>query len=246
GDSNLQFEYPGFNFGSYFTRLDSEYANIIGTDVNGRVNMVRFSYKGGGAIVLNLSPMTLSNFFLLHGGNKEFYDYLFSYFPGSVADVKWDDYFRYSRHDNFSSFKFLLSNPSLRWVFWLVVLLFFLMYLFESKRKQRIIPIIRPMANNSLEFVKTIGRLYYQQRDNLNLANKMATHFLAKVRTKYNLQTNFLDEEFAQKLSFRSGYDYHATRKIVESINTVQQLSPVSDDDLLVFNRQLELFEKKT
>ncbi len=245
-NDTLAFEYPGNSFSNYISSLDTQYTTVLGTDENGHPDFVRFNYKSGGAIYLHFAPMAFTNFFLLHKNNKAYYDNVFSYLPQSVSEIKWDDYFRYPRSSNFSSLKFLLSIPSLSWAFWLLLLLFLIIYLFESKRKQRIIPAAAVLRNSSLDFVKTIGRLYYQRKDNLNLANKMAAHFLGHVRIKYNLPTSSLDNEFAEKLSYKSGYDKVLAKDIVDYIKVMQQRQSLSDTGLLHLNEKIESFYKHT
>jgi hypothetical protein len=242
----LAFEYPGDSYSAYINSLDTQYTTILGADKNGRPNFVRFNYKSGGAIYLHFAPMAFTNFFLLHKNNKAYYENVFSYMPQSITEVKWDDYFRYSHGDNFSALRYLLSNPAFSWAFWLLMLLFVIIYLFESKRKQRMIPAVAVLRNSSLDFVKTIGRLYYQRKDNLNLANKMAAHFLGHVRMKYNLLTISLDNEFAERLSYKSGYDKILVKDIVDHIKVTQQQNSLSDDGLLQLNEKIEAFYKHT
>jgi len=243
-NDTFSFEYPGDSYGSYISSLDSQYTTVLGTDENGRPDFVKFNYKSGGAIYLHFAPMAFTNFFLLHKNNKAYYDNVFSYMPKSVTEIKWDEYFRYSR--DFSVLRFLLSIPSFRWAFWLLLLLFLLIYVFESKRRQRPIPAVNILRNSSLDFVKTIGRLYYQRKDNLNLAHKMAAHFLGHVRTKYNLATASLDSEFAEKLSYKSGYDKILVKDIVDHIKVMQQQQSLSDEGLLQLNQKIESFYKHT
>ncbi len=240
----LEFVYPGDSYSSYFSAIDTQFTTVLGTDKNGRPDFVKFNYKSGGAIYLHYAPLALSNFFLLHKNNKAYYDNVFSYLPQSTTEIKWDDYFRYS--GKFSVFGFLLNNPSFKWAFWLLLLLFLILYLFESKRKQRMIPTIAALRNSSLDFVKTIGRLYYQRKDNLNLANKMSVHFLGHVRSKYNLQTSTLDKDFAERLSYKSGYDKELSKDIVDHIKVIQQQQSLSDEGLLEFNNKIEEFYKHT
>jgi hypothetical protein len=138
----------------------------------------------------------------------------------------------------------VLSNPSSRWAFWLLVLLFLLIYLFDSKRKQRAIEIIAPLRNTSADFVKTIGRLYYQRRDNINLAQKIVSHFLGYIRTKYNLQTNSLDMDFVERLTYKSGCDKTEVKEIIENIKLAQQQKDLSDEGLISLNKKIEAFYK--
>ena len=49
---------------------------------------------------------------------------------------------------------------------------FVAIYLFNSKRRQRIVPVIKPLRNTTVEFVQTIGNLYYQQGNTANVIDK--------------------------------------------------------------------------
>ena len=133
--------------------------------------------------------------------------------PDTVNSVRWDDYFRHhtngqnnSERSAFSKLATFLENEVLSWAFWLTLLLFGIIYLVESKRKQRAVPALKKLNNTSIDFVKTVGRLYYQRKDNKNLAQKIAAHFLGYVRSTYNLHTSQLDEAFIEKLSYKSGF----------------------------------------
>lgn len=242
---SLPFVYPGAAYDNWVASLDSQYTTILGRDDKGRPDLVKFGYKGGGSLYLHFAPMAFTNFFLLHKQNKLYYDNVLSYLPASAGEVIWDDYFRYDRTKNFSAFQYILGNPSLRWAFWLCLLLFLLIYLFESKRKQRIVPVAVELRNNSLDFVKTIGRLYYQRRDNRNLALKISAHFLDYIRTRYNLPVTTPDEGFAERLAYKTGYPREALQELVTDINRLQEDVYLTDEELLAFNRKIDLFYKQ-
>lgn len=237
--------YPGYADNNFFTSLDSGYVRVLGKNKNGKANFIKISYKSGGSLYLHLEPFAFTNFFLLHKQNKIYYDYALSFLPVHTKLITWSEYFRHP-DSNFSALRYLLSNPSFSWAFWLLLFLFGIIYLFESKRRQRMIPAIAPLRNSSLDFVKTIGRLYYQRKDNLNLANKMSAHFLGHVRTKYNLPTSSLDSDFAEKLSYKSGYDKRMVQDIVDHIKLTQQHQRLSDDGLLLLNKKIGAFYKHT
>ncbi|HEY4337767.1 MAG TPA: hypothetical protein VGM89_17760 [Puia sp.] len=240
------FSYPGDSYDTYISSLDSQYTSVLGRDARGHPNFVRISYKGGGAIYLQFAPLAFSNFFLLHKKNIGYYENALSYIPSSTKQVIWNDYFRYNNHSrrSFSALQYLFSNEALRWAFWLLLLLFALVYIFDSKRRQRMIPAIAPLRNTSLDFVRTIGRLYFQRRDNRNLAGKMAAHFQDQVRTKYRLPVTALDEEFVKRLAYRTGYSRESLQDIVGYIRELPARGHVPDDELIHFHRQLEAFYK--
>lgn len=249
-EDSLSFSYPGYALDNYIVSMDSSITTILGKDEFGRANFVRFSYEGGGSLYIHLAPAALTNFFLLHKRNKAYYDNVLSYLPKNTELVRWDDYFRYHErgsenpNDNFSALGWILKQRSLAAALWLLVLLLLIIYLFESKRKQRIIPVIPPLQNASLDFVKTIGRLYFQRHDNSNLAQKMTAHFLDYVRSRYSIRTALSDPEFESRLSWKTGYDVNALKDLLYQIKMVQDEPSVSDDSLLELNRKLEHFYK--
>lgn len=247
---SASFTYPGRAMDNFFLKMDSSITTILGKDEFGRANFVKFNYESGGSIYINLAPATFTNFFLLHKNNKAYYDYALSYIPKDIEVVKWDDYFRYHvRGDNsdnvgssFSALGWISKQPGLSTALWLLVILFALIFLFESKRKQRIIPLIAPLKNASLDFVTTIGRLYFQRRDNRNLAHKMTAHFLDQVRSKYNIRTSPSEEEFVKRLAWKSGYDIERIQELLYYIRYVHDSPDVNDETLLELNRKLQHF----
>ncbi len=53
------FSYPGDSYDNWITRLDSQYATVLGRDGRDHPNFVRINYKGGGAIFLHFAPWPL-------------------------------------------------------------------------------------------------------------------------------------------------------------------------------------------
>jgi len=248
-----EYSYPGLALDNRFMRIDSSITTVLGTDDLGYANFVKMEYEGGGALYLHLAPIAFTNFFLLHKNNKSYYDDVLSYVPRDIEFVLWDDYYRYyAKGDSgdgsakgFHALGWIASQPHLNIALWLLVLLLLLIYLFESKRKQRIIPVIKPLKNASLDFVKTVGRLYYQRRDNRNLAQKMTAHFMDHVRSRYNIRTSQIDETFEKRLAWKTGFDPAAIKALLYYIQSVQHRPKVSDEELLELNSRLEEFYER-
>jgi hypothetical protein len=242
------FTYPGDSYDNYVTRLDTQYVTVLGRDAHGRPDFVRMNYKGGGAVFLHFAPLAFSNFFLLHKQNMAYYEKALSYLPSTIKRVTWDESFRYAHNGGkpFSTLSFIGKSPALSWGLALLLLLLIIIYLFDSKRRQRQIPVIPPLSNTSLDFVRTIGRLYYQRRDNHNLASKMVMHFQDQVRTRYHLAGTSLEEGFADRLAYRTGYPKQEMEELVEYMQQLPSKAFVSDEELMDFYRQLEAFYKHT
>ncbi|MDF2190170.1 hypothetical protein [Paraflavitalea sp. CAU 1676] len=250
------YSYPGKAYDNYFSFVDSSITTVLGKDANGKANFVKIAYESGGAFYIHLAPIGFSNFFLLHKNNKAYYDQVLSWMPKNVEHLYWDDYFRYSSYGDgkeggggaksgFKAWNWMMQQPALAWGCGLFLLLLLLIYLFESKRKQRIIPPIAPLRNSSLDFVKTIGRMYFQRKDNKDLVHKMTTHFLSYVRGRYNIRSYVMDDEFVQRLTYKSGYDAAAVQGLVYLLQYAADSPQVTDQVLLELNHKLETFYQK-
>jgi hypothetical protein len=139
---------------------------------------------------------------------------------------------------------FILSKRSLKWAFWLTILLFLLMFIVESKRKQRPIAEIPPLRNASEDFIKTVGRLYFQQKNNQNLFAKMVAAFLENIRSTYQLSTSQLNEEFVLKLAFRSGKPVNEIKGMIQFIYELRMKTELSDKELMDLHEQINQFNK--
>ena len=66
-----------------------------------------------------------------------------------------------------SAWSYIMKQESLRWGFWVLIISLLLYAIFEAKRTQRIIPVVKPLPNTTLDFTNTVGRLYFQQADQI-------------------------------------------------------------------------------
>jgi hypothetical protein len=117
--------------------------------------------------------------------------------------------------------------------------------LFGGKRRQRIIPEIKPNQNSSVAFTETVARLYLQKHDNKNVADKMITYFFEFIRNNYFLNTNVGNKEFITALSRKSGVSEENTIALFNAINTANQSITIDDYQLLSLNEQIQQFYKK-
>lgn len=244
-DDSTGFQYPGFGAHDYFSKYDTATTHVLARDADGQAVFVEFNMKSGGSILLNTIPLSFSNFFLLHKSNSSYYDQSFSYFPGNIEYVIWDDYFRDSSRKHYSSsLSAILKQPALRAAFYIILMLAALMLFSELKRRQRVVPVVPPLPNSSVDFVTTVGRLYLQRKDNLDLARKMTIHFKEYVRNRFGLDTTELNDQFELMLAFKSGYPQAALHQLLYSIRMAEDFQQMSDENLMTFSDQLDQFYK--
>jgi len=184
-----------------------------------------------------------------------YYDKALSVIPKETKKLIWDEYYLHKRYyDGYrgsrggrrsnSMISVLMKNPSFRAALLLLMALTILFVLQEMRRKQRMIPLFTRPGNDSLDFVKTIGRLYHEKGNHVDLARKMTAYFLEHIRNKYKLPTSNLNEEFVMALQKKTDQPESMIREIVSFIKYIQDAPGVTDEQLADFHKQLEEFYK--
>jgi hypothetical protein len=156
--------------------------------------------------------------------------------------VLWDEYYTQGREGDDNTMRVFLRHEPLKWAFRIGFFSLILFVFYEMKRRQRIIPVIEPLKNSSLDFVNVVGQVYYEQHNNQNIAQKKITYFLEHLRSKYYLWTNPLDEEFIEKLTLKTGIEGNLATEIVNHVNYLNTLDRVSDRDLILLNQLIQQF----
>lgn len=238
-DTTLQFYFKRDNAHNYFSKFDTTRTTVVAR--NDRDNPVTIRMQWGkGHLILNCTPLAFTNIYLLAKENHTYASATLSYLP--KTDVEWTEHYHLGRMESRTPLRFILTSEPLSWAYYLTVFSILLFMLVEIKRKQRIIPIIKPLENTTLEFVTTIGNLYYQSGEHKNIAEKKIHFFFDYVRTKYWLQVNKLDDAFIVALSRKSGKPEEDVRALITVIAYIQHRPDIAIDRLVDLNERLEKF----
>lgn len=181
---------------------------------------------------------------MLYRNNNEYAARALSYLP--VRDTIWDEYYKIGKLQIRTPLRYVLSQEPLRWAYYLSVAGVLMFIFFQGKRRQRAIPLRAPKTNTSLEFVETVGRLYFQAGDHRKLASKKTAFFFEYLRTRFYLNTNNLGEEFVLRVAEKSGVAAQEMRALFEQIQNLHNKHWLSEAELLALNRALENFYQKT
>lgn len=208
---------------------------------------------GKGSFVLILTALPFTNYFMRTKDGLEYTEKLFSYLPHSKTI--WDNTSQINKmiNDENSGFKndttfgespiyFILKNKSLRWAWYLSIIGIIIYAIFHAKRRQNIIPIIEPKQNNSLKYVETIGQLYYQENEHIEIAEEMRIQFLNYIRQKYYLKTNLIDEEFIKTVAQKSNIEMDKIKAIFDELEKIKKTKSIQQKQLQKINKQLEFF----
>jgi len=245
-----KYYYPGKKFNTYFSTIDTSITRVLGHDESGHPNFIQMK-RGKGDLFLHLEPLAYCNYFLLHRENISYYEQTLSMLDADAEKIVWDDYYLYKRshydrpENKRSWLAVLFRYPALKAALLTAIFTLLLYAILEMRRKQRMIPVVLKPRNDSMDFAKTIGRLYHDKGDHKNLSKKMAAYFLEHVRNRYKLTTVNLDEEFIRNLRFKTNVEEHEIRGIVSFIKYLDDVPAINQKELIDFHKQLEGFYKK-
>ena len=224
----------------YFSHFDTVRATVISRNTAGDANYISYKF-GKGTLLLCANPELFTNFSLLTPQGADYAQRALSYLPVK-QNIYWDEYQNHDIMVDGSPVRVFLNNPSLQWAYYLSIFLLFIYILFELKRRQRVIPVIEPLKNSTVDFVNVVGRVYYEKRDNVDIAYKKILYLLNHLREKYQLKTNKLDSEFIDALTNKAGVAPTLASELVNYINYLEQQTKVNDHELIVLNQLIEKF----
>ena len=224
---------------NFITSYDTLRTTVLGHNHIGKTNFIRIKF-GEGYLFFNSNPMAFTNYHLLKEDNSEYIFKCLSYLP-STSTV-WDEFNKPGSGEVVSELGYILNNPALRVAWYLLLLGVVIFFLFKGKRRQRAIPVVTPPANSTLEFVKTVGRLYFVKKDHKDIAQKRFVYFLDFLRTRYFVDTSHRGDEFMEEVSKKSGIQQPTVGALFKVAGNVEKAWHISQDELQQFNRHLEYF----
>lgn len=228
--------------------------------VEDNVNFIKINY-GAGEIFLHTTPIVFSNYHLREEQNLEYVEKLLAHLqPG---DIYWDKSQSHRISENRSRqrnkrkstgggvsnktpketpLKYILSQPSLAWAWYTLAGMALLYLIFRAKRRQRVIPVNEPVTNTSLEFIDTIGRLYFQKGNPRQLILQKMKYLQNFIKNRYGLNVQEWDAKFMDRLSQKSNVPRDLLERIDLMYRNVRSSRFSSDNTLVSFHQMTEEF----
>jgi hypothetical protein len=217
-DYQFKNEFPSL----YFHQKDSAKVEILGRiniqedDNQSQPNFISSNF-GKGKIYLHNTPEAFGNYFLLTDQNHEYTEKILAYIS-KEKPVFLDNYYKAGKTFYSSPLYILLSDNKLKWAYYFLLAGSILFIIFEGKRKQRAIPIVRPLKNQTYQYAKTVGDLYLEQKEYNELITKKINLFLEYIRIYYKISTTFIDEDFYILLAAKSGNSEASGKELFSKI----------------------------
>ncbi|PQL96043.1 hypothetical protein C4S76_00700 [Apibacter adventoris] len=242
--SNPRYKFEKVEQYAYFSKIDSMNSVILGQyhmGIETKTNFIKQKY-GEGYFYIQLFPEAYSNYFMLKDKNYMYAVNSLNYINKNT--ILWEENKKTIHTPPDGILMYIFNNPPLHWA-WVILLCSFVLYsLFFGKRTQRIIPIIKPLKNTTVEFTQTIGNLYYNNKEHKDIINKKIKYFLYYVKEHYYMNIEKINTEFSDLLHLKSGVPKEITDKIVSLIQKNLNSDISTEEDLKLVNRTIDLFYK--
>lgn len=234
-----------------FSKIDTLKTTVLGKtgyiDKSGErteegINFINYKF-GKGNFYFHTFPELFTNYYLLKDNNNKHTAAVLSYLK-TDKPIYWDEYYKTGKSTITSPMHYLLSNPNLKWAYYTVLIGVLFFILFEGKRKQRYIPVITPLKNQTLAFTRTIANMYYEKSEHKNIAEHKISYLLDFIRMKLRIPTNKVDTTFYKYVASRSGNSVEDIEKLFKYCDEIHLKNNVTKEELLKLNTLIEDFKK--
>ncbi|AMR30609.1 hypothetical protein A0256_03810 [Mucilaginibacter sp. PAMC 26640] len=225
----------------YFSKLDTAKATVIGQNSDGKANFISYQF-GKGKLFLMADPLVFSNYSLLTPQGAAYAARVLSCLPADADNVYWDQFQNHDIPVDESPMRVFFKYPALQWAYYVALASLLLFIVYEVKRRQRIIPVVEPLKNSTLEFVTVVGKVYYEQRNNANIASKKILYFAENVRNNFGLKTNSYSPESITQFAGKTGVNEMFAGELLRHINYLLPQNHITDHELIVLNQLIEKF----
>ncbi|WP_276165894.1 DUF4350 domain-containing protein [Zobellia alginiliquefaciens] len=223
------------------TNIDKSKTEVETEQVN---NVVKTSF-GKGEIILSTFPKAFTNYFILKDNNKQYTAGLLSYLDDSRT-IYMDNHHKSGKAVYTSPMYVFLNTKEFKWAYYLALIGVVIYVFFEGKRKQRAIPIIIPLKNQTLAFTRTIADMYFEKGERKQIAAHKTAHFLEYIRSNFYLNTFNKDDEFYENLAARSNHSKEEVKTLFSLIEQLEAKDILTDTELQKLNTAIEKFKKKS
>lgn len=201
---------------------------------------IKLDYGKGQFLIHNL-PLAFTNYYVLDSARNRHAFQALAYLPHQK--IYWDEYQKQGRFGETqqSPFRYIVSTQGLKTAYILTLIGLALYAVFAGKRTQRIIPIQNPPQNISLEFVKTIGNMYFRKGNHTNMAEKLVQNFWIFIRDRFGVvHDKYGEDDLVKVLATKSDTSEEYMRGLLTSLNTSHPKTSASG--LMDLNERLEDF----
>ena len=233
-----------------FKRVDTLNTTVLGItgflDNDGNrveegVNFIKLKH-GEGYFYMHTFPEAFTNYHILDDYSRIHTEQILSYLNPELP-ILWDAYYKNGKSTISSPMHYVLTNDSLKWAYYVMLVGILLFVIFEGKRKQRAIEIVTPLKNQTIAFTRTIASMYYETQDHKVIAEEKITYFLEYVRNRLHIPTTKMDLAFYKFVAQRSQNTLEDTMALFQLFDQIHAKNTITENELMELNKRIENFK---
>jgi hypothetical protein len=236
------YEYGKSASNIFFKEIDTLKMQVLAYSKNKKPILVRQKI-GAAYIYICTTPEIFTNYAMVTEKNYGLTYKILSYLP--IEDLVWDEYYKPFRKNNKSLLSVIYKMQGIKVAYIIALITALIFVLFTAKRRQRIIPIIKPYENKTLEFVETIGRVYYNSKNHKDIAEKKHQYFLNFIKRLYNINLSENETINYDRISEKTAVEVDLIKKLLLTYDKINKLEKISAEQLNNFNNYIEDFYDK-
>ena len=234
----------------YFDSLNGKEQKILGfgkvkddnsTPKDSLINFVESKF-GKGKFLLHSSPQTFTNFFLLEDQNFEYAEKFLAYLDLQQT-IYWDNHYKNGKIVRNSPLYILLGNRYFKWAYYFVLIAVILFIFFEGKRKQKSIPVVEPLKNQTYDYTRTIAGMYLDQKDYRTIAQKIRDQFFIFLQKEFKINVKE-QKNYRELIQEQTKISSEEIDELFNNIKSLEVQPSVNKKDIEKLNRLIIQFKK--
>lgn len=250
--NDQSYEFTKDDFATYFSKIDTlnargigqvDYLAEDGSEQKNNFNVIKQAF-GEGEIILSAFPKAFTNYFILQANNKDYTAGLLSYIDDSKP-IYMDNHYKSGKSFYTSPMYIFLNTKEFKWAYYIALIGAMFYVIFEGKRKQRAIPVVVPLKNQTLAFTRTIADMYFEKGEQKSITDHKIDYFLEFIRSHFYMGTLKQDDEFYRNLAARSNHSFDEVKELFSYMEKLKIRSVITNSDLKKLNKLIEKFKLK-
>ena len=204
---------------------------------------------GKGSIFYHSLPLTLTDIYLTRPGGFEYANRIFSHLP--TGNVYWDNFHKNSGSSRQNGnrpatpLRYIFSQPALVWAWYVGLAGVFMYLIFYAKRRQRTIPLQKPLINTTIEFVQTLA-LFFKKDGDKQIVEIREKYLKLYIWERYKIAPNLPLDAYSHKVSLYSGVAQKDILHIFSLANYIKKSPRKVSEELMQLHLHLSYFYKNS
>lgn len=212
---------------------------------------------GKGSFYFHTQPISFTNIVLKEDGMLSYANTVFAFL--NDGPILWEEHnWRFNKpnpktwlykpgffNKEESPLKFILSNPALKWAWYLFLLFILIFVLFNGKRRRAIIPVLADRRNTSLEHIKRVSVLYKKNENHYIICAKMLENFLGYLQNDLGINTDQNKEKIIEEIAIKRNIEKEYAESIFSTWKYISLSKTARTEVFLKFNKELNAFYER-